>query len=168
MNAQSTWVGEARDEFLERNGFTTEAYSAATVKIPIGPLVLALPNTAGRKKLAALHDLHHVATGYGTDLVGEGEIGAWELRAGCNNLAGVVYNGMAAMLAILLSPRRVLRAFRSARGANTLYRLGYGRDDIDELLECELVEFRARLGIPEGGLAEGRQGLHSAAPETTK
>ena len=31
------------------------------------------------------HDLHHVATGYGTGLIGEAEISAYELRAGCGS-----------------------------------------------------------------------------------
>jgi hypothetical protein len=31
------------------------------------------------------HDLHHVATGFDTTLVGEAEIGAWELASGCRH-----------------------------------------------------------------------------------
>jgi ubiquinone biosynthesis protein Coq4 len=27
-----------------------------------------------------LHDLHHVATGFGTDMIGEGEVSVWETR----------------------------------------------------------------------------------------
>ncbi|MBO6941015.1 MAG: hypothetical protein JJ863_38930 [Deltaproteobacteria bacterium] len=62
---------QALDEFLDTNGFTTDGYDAPTVDIPIGPIVIPLPNTDGRKAVARFHDLHHVATGYGTDLVGE-------------------------------------------------------------------------------------------------
>lgn len=97
-----------------------------------------------------LHDLHHVATGYRTDLVGEAEIGAWELRAGCTTLAAWLYNGMAVMLGLVLGPRRVWRAFRGAKGMRTLYRLGL---PYDEVLALSLSELRARLGIPVGGLS---------------
>ena len=102
-------VRQALATFLETNHFSVEAYDAPTVAIPIGPITVALPSTAGRKLLVRWHDLHHVLTGYDTDLVGEGEIGAWELRAGCTNLAGYVYNGMAAAMGLLLSPRHVVR-----------------------------------------------------------
>jgi hypothetical protein len=88
-------VQEARDAFLARRGFTTESYDAPIVPIPIGPLTIPLPSSEGRRALVRWHDLHHVLTGYDTDFVGEGEIGVWELRAGCTNLAGYVYNGMA-------------------------------------------------------------------------
>jgi ubiquinone biosynthesis protein Coq4 len=137
-------VRQALTTFLEANHFSIEAYDAPTVAIPIGPITFALPNSAGRKRLVRWHDLHHVLTGYGTDLIGEGEIGAWELRAGCTNLAGYVYNGLAAATGLLLSPRRVVRAYRRARGATTLYRLGLG---YDETLALDVDALRARVGV---------------------
>lgn len=140
---------QALDEFLDTNGFTTDGYDAPTVDIPIGPIVIPLPNTDGRKAVARFHDLHHVATGYGTDLVGEGEIGAWELRAGCTNFASWFYNSMAAAFGFLLNPRRVVRAFRAAKGQQTLYRLGL---PYEEVLAMPIEEVRERLGLPAGGI----------------
>ena len=46
---------------------------------------MTFPNTDSRKRAVPLHDLHHILTGYKTDWMGEAEIGAWELRAGCNS-----------------------------------------------------------------------------------
>ncbi len=139
----------ALDDFLDANGFTTDGYDAPTVDIPIGFITIPLPNTEGRKAVVRFHDLHHVATGYGTDLIGEGEIGAWELRAGCTNFASWFYNSMAAAFGFLLSPRRVWRAFRSAKGQRTLYRLGMS---YDEVLAMPIEEVRERLGLPAGGI----------------
>jgi len=143
---------EALEEFLGTNGFTIESYDAPTIAIPIGPVTIPLPNTKGHKAVVRLHDLHHVATGYGTDLVGEAEIGAWELRAGCTNFASWFYNSMAVALGLVLSPRRVWRAFRGAKGSRTLYRLGV---PYDEVLAMPLGEVRGRLGLPAGGLVGG-------------
>lgn len=161
MNAQDT-VKDALQQYLSINGFSTAAYDAKTVDIPIGPLVIPLPNSAGRKKVVRFHDLHHVATGYGTDLTGEAEIGAWELRAGCTNFAAYLYNGMAVAMGLLISPLRTLRAFGDARGSTTLYRLGLS---YEEVLALDLLALRARLGVPASGVARLAPRLHDAAPQ---
>jgi hypothetical protein len=143
-----TTVREARDAFLARNGFSTDAYDARIVPIPFGPITIPLPSSEGRRALVRFHDLHHVLTGYDTDHVGEAEIGAWELRAGCTNLAGYVYNGMAVATGLLLAPHRVYRAWKRARGMKTLYRLEL---DYADALSLDLVELRARVGLPPEG-----------------
>lgn len=59
------------------------------------------------------HDLHHVATGYGTTLVGEAEIGAWELASGCRHYyVAWILNLGAVVTGLFLAPRRVVRAFQ--------------------------------------------------------
>ena len=60
--------------------------------------IAAFPNTAERVRALRLHDLHHVLTGYDTDLAGEAEIGAWEIASGCRDFwAAWVLNGLAAL-----------------------------------------------------------------------
>jgi hypothetical protein len=81
----SLLMEEARNLYLAANGFSVRDYDASTFTIGILGMRLKFPNTAGRKRAIPLHDLHHVLTDYGTDWVGEAEIGAWELRAGCNS-----------------------------------------------------------------------------------
>ena len=156
-----TTVRDALTAYLTLNGFTTDAYTAPTVAIPIGPVTIPLPNTAGRKAVVKLHDLHHLATGYGTDLTGEAEIGAWELRAGCTTVAAYVYNAMAVAMGMVISPRRTLRAFADARGSTTLYRVGLG---YEQTLDLTMSELRARMHLPASGLAREPVKLHSAAP----
>tara|TARA_B100001750_G_scaffold228646_2_gene223289 strand:+ start:743 stop:1195 length:453 start_codon:yes stop_codon:yes gene_type:complete len=137
-------VAEALDDFLEANGFSTDAYDSPTVPIPFGPWTIPLPSTPGRRALVRFHDLHHVATGYGADYVGEAEIGAWELRAGCDTLAAWLYNGLAVSAGLVLNPLRVWRAFRRARSMRTLYRVGR---PYEELLDLRLGELRALIGL---------------------
>lgn len=141
---------EARDLFLAANHLSVEGYSAPTFTIGLFGLPLKFPNTAARKRAVPLHDLHHLLTGYGTNWMGEAEIGAWELRAGCNSFITYFLNGGGVIIGLLLSPRRVWRAFRAAKGHHTLYldSLPY-----EHLLQMSVVEVRQRLGIPAQGLA---------------
>lgn len=135
---------QARDLYLSRNGFNLQEYNAPTFTIGIFGVQFRFPNTAGRKSVIPFHDLHHVLTGYTTDWLGEAEIGAWELRAGCRTLIAYFLNGSGVIIGLLLSPRRVWRAFRSAKGQRTLYcdPMPYER-----LLQMTVGEVRARVGL---------------------
>jgi hypothetical protein len=150
----------ARDAYFAENGFTLADYSAQTVTIKAFGLALVLPNGPGRQWAVPQHDLHHVATGFGTDLVGEGELAAWELGAGCRR--GVVYalNAMATAAGFVFAPLRVLRAFRLGRGQRTLYR--HPRE-YDALLDQTVGQLRQHLGVPDRGLAENPRKLHEDA-----
>ena len=141
---------EALDQYFKLNGFTAEGYTAPTFTLKLLGIPFTFPSTAGRKRALPLHDFHHILTGYGTDWVGEAEIGAWELRAGCKDLAAYVLNGGGVVIGLLLSPLRVWRAFRAARGQRTLYREA---ESYQEMLELTVATLRTRLGIPREGLA---------------
>ena len=80
-------VRDARARYFAANGFSEAAYVDAWVRFKVGPLPVVFPNTRSRKRAVPMHDLHHVATGYGTSLVGEAEIGAWEIAGGCGRFA---------------------------------------------------------------------------------
>ena len=105
------------------------------------------------------HDLHHVATGYGTDFVGEAEVGMWELRAGCETAVVYFLNGMAVLIGLSLSPRRMLAAYRAAKGAQSLYRAPV---PVEKLLAMRVGELRAHLGVPDKGIGVERR-LHEDA-----
>src|SRR5687767_14081482 len=145
LEARMTTVREGRDRYLEENGFSVETYTAPTFTVPFLRWNLTMPNTRARQQAVPLHDLHHVATGHGTDYVGEAEIGAFELAAGCTSFITYYLNGMAALFGMVIAPVRVVRAWRRAKGAHTLYRkpLAY-----DEALTMSVGELRAHLGIP--------------------
>jgi hypothetical protein len=91
--ADDLLVQEARDLHLAANGFYLRDYEAPTFTIRIFGLSLKFPNAEAHKRAVPLHDLHHLVTGYRTDWVGEAEIGAWELRGGCNSFITYFLNG---------------------------------------------------------------------------
>ena len=141
---------EARDLYFKQNGFNLDHYSASTFTIKLAGIPFTFPSTAARKRALPLHDFHHILTGYGTNWVGEAEIGAWELRAGCNSFITYWLNGWGVVIGMFMSPRRVWRAFRSARGQHTLYRES---EPYAALLESTVGALRRKLGIPPAGLA---------------
>ncbi|MDC3953418.1 hypothetical protein [Polyangium jinanense] len=151
-------VRQARDAYLAENGFTTDEYTAETFSVMIfgGRAKVTLPNPPPRRWAIGLHDLHHVATGYGANLIGEGEIALWELMGGCETWIVYLLNASAAMGGFVLSPRRMLQAYRDARPAKALYRQGMR---VDELLDMPLGDLRERLGIPREGLAKGERAV---------
>ncbi len=154
-------VREARDRYLAENGFTIEGYSATEFVVDILGRKLKLKSPPARQRAVPFHDLHHVATGYGTDLLGEAEIGAWEVRAGLN-MAFPYYILLAVAVGMVVAPRRVIRAFGRARGHRSLYRvraIGY-----EQLLTMSVGELRALLGVPASGQADYPARLHKDAP----
>lgn len=136
---------EARAQYFARAGFDEAAYRDRWVALAIfGRSVPAFPNTRGRIRAVQLHDLHHVLTGYPTSWAGEGEIAAWELASGCrDHWAAWLLNFAAALIGLLIAPRRVLRAFRGGRRALNLY-----DEEVSVALLGEKVgAVRTRLGI---------------------
>src|SRR5436190_5780545 len=103
---EESTMREARRRYFEVNKFVPNGgYDDAWVDFKLGPLPFPFPNPPSRVKAVKYHDLHHVLTGYDTDIVGEFEISAWEIAAGCRSFAAawvVNLGGMAG--GILRSP----------------------------------------------------------------
>jgi len=141
----SSTVREARDRFFRDNGFGDGGYEDRWVKLKLGPIPLRFPNTTQRRRAVPLHDLHHIATGYGTTWTGEAEISAWELGAGCRDYwAAWVLNAGGLAYGLFIAPRRVLLALKQGRRSRSLYHDGWN----EELLEMTVGELRARLERP--------------------
>ena len=90
------------------------------VRAPIGPIPFAFPNTAGRQRVLPAHDLHHVVTGYATDLAGEGELGAWEIGAGVRDRSALRLELRVLGFALARWPGRMWRAFARGRHRRNL------------------------------------------------
>lgn len=162
----SITVREGRDHYLAANGFSLDVYEAPTYEVDLKGLfgfVLTFRNGPARKRAIPLHDLHHVATGYGTDLLGEAEIGAYELVGGCDSLFLWWINLSAVLVGLLISPRRVLAAGRKALGRRTLYR---DREPYEAVLSMTVGELRGKLRLPLEGEADHAPRLHRRAPAT--
>jgi len=139
---------DARTRYFVDNGFPSDGgYSARWVKIQLGPVPFFIFNSAGRVRAVRYHDLHHVLTEYDTSLVGEAEIGAWELGSGCKGyLAAWFLNSAAVSIGLILAPRRVLSAFARGRRSENLYGHEYG----EALLNCSVGDLRRQLHlVPE-------------------
>ena len=135
-----------RAAYFAENDFGPDGgYDHAWVIVKVGGFPLfAFPNTAGRKRDVPFHDLHHVLTGYGTNLLGEAEIGAWELGSDCTaSPAAVFLNCQVFGFMLPRNSRRLFRAFLSGRRARNLY----GAPQDDALLSRSIREVREALGI---------------------
>lgn len=100
------------------------------------------PNSEARKRQVPAHDVHHVLTGYGTDLTGESEIGAWEIGSGCDGPARSL--GLRVMaVAIFWALGRTFRAFLRGRQCRNFYAGTVG----EELLARGIGEVRAEIGL---------------------
>jgi hypothetical protein len=160
-------VLRGRDSYLQENGFPLAGYDAkyAEYPLPFG-LTLPVPNSPRRRWAVRLHDLHHVATGFGTDKAGEGEISAWELRRGVRALGlyvgAIVIGGT--LLGMLVAPRRTLRAWRLSRGTSD--NLFHGTQPYEQLLTLSIADLRRSLGVPDEGLSDRPRALHAHAPVT--
>lgn len=137
---------EARAHYFAVNAFGDDGgYGDAWVDFKLGPIPFPFPNTASRIEAVRFHDLHHILTGYDTDFLGETEISAWELGAGCRDQVAAWALNLAGLAGgVLLAPRRTVRAF--VRG---LHSQSFYGQDLEELLDLTVAEARARMGVDE-------------------
>ncbi|MDP3278126.1 MAG: hypothetical protein Q8Q09_23270 [Deltaproteobacteria bacterium] len=136
---------EARAQYFLANAFGEDGgYTAAWVDFKLGPIPMPIPNLPSRVRAVKVHDLHHIVTGYQTDTLGEFEISAWELGAGCKDFYAAWYLNLSGMTAGIVIPSRVFRAFVRGRRSTSLY-----GQSIDALLEQTVRDTRAQTRVPE-------------------
>jgi hypothetical protein len=155
-------VRDARDAYLAENGFSATAYDAAKSEGSLFGIRVAVPNPLAHRRALRLHDLHHVATGFGTDHAGEAELSAWQLRRGLLR-AGLYVGAIVAtnvLVGLAVAPRRTLGALRNSAGSSLFSTAA----DYDALLEMTVGELRRMLGVAENGLTSRQRGLHAHAP----
>jgi hypothetical protein len=133
---------EARAKYFEANGFgETGGYDEPWVDFKLGPIPFPFPNTKPRIEAVKFHDLHHIVTGYRTDIVGELEISGWEIGAGCKRMAAAWFLNLGGMgLGLFVAPRRVFAAFVRGRRSDTLY-----GNTFDPLLDETVGSIRTRF-----------------------
>jgi hypothetical protein len=148
---------EARARYFAVNRFGDDGgYGDAWVDFKLGPIPFPFPNTAPRVRAVRYHDLHHVLTGYDTNTLGEFEISAWEIAAGCKRYFAAWQLNLGGMLAgFLVAPRRIVRAFMRGRHSETLY-----DRPLEPLLDSPVRDVRDSMGVDSPGR---RMGVKDAA-----
>lgn len=133
-------------EYLLRYNLGDGGYTAKTFKIHFfWKFTLTLPNISNRIAAVKFHDLHHVLTEYETGLVGEAEIGAWEIASGCGKYYSAwILNSGSLLYGIFLCPQKVYKAFRRGRKSENLY---HSRT-YEKVLPLKISEVRKELHIP--------------------
>lgn len=147
---------EARGRYFEANGFgATGGYEDAWVDFKLGPLPFPFPNSPARVRAVRYHDLHHVLTGYATNIVGEFEISAWEIAAGCKSMAAAWVLNLGGLAAgIFRAPKRTFAAFVRGRRESTLY-----GEDYDALLDMTVGSARSRFARDSAIANDTRAGM---------
>jgi hypothetical protein len=138
---QEMSLRDARRLYFEANGFGDDGgYGDKWVDFKLGKVPFPIPNSTSRVRAVRFHDLHHVLTGYDTSTIGEFEISAWEIAAGCKGFAAAWALNLSGMFAgALVAPRRAFRAFVRGRRSRTLY-----GEPFEPLLEMTVREAREK------------------------
>ena len=158
-------VRDALHAYLAENGFTVDAYDSPTTSGSVLGWKIVVPNPPKHRRAIMLHDLHHVATGFGTDHVGEAEVSVWQARRGLLSTGMYVTAIVASnvLLGLVFASRRTLHALRVSSAGSSLFSMVV---DYETLLGRTVGELRALLGIPHVGLAELPRDLHRNAPRS--
>jgi hypothetical protein len=143
-------VAAARSRYLAVNGLRAEDYDLPRFDVRVGRVTVRLPNPRARRAAVALHDLHHVATGYATDWIGEIQVSAWETGAGLGGLWVAWSICVPFFVAgLVVRPRLTWDAYRAGRSCRSLFAQ---TTSLDELLSLRVSELRERIGLPPEGL----------------
>jgi len=115
---------EILSKFYADNNFGADGgVSSASVKIQLTSWFhFYYPNFKSRNRAVLKHDIHHLVTGYSTNLWGETEISMWEIASGCKSYRGAFFVDVSgAMLGIPWNMWRVMKAFARGRKTKNLY-----------------------------------------------
>ncbi len=145
--SDQTRVRDGRAQYFQAQNIPADGgYGARWVPVTVAGVSFAFPNTPGRVAAVRLHDLHHVATGYGTDHTGESEIAAYEIGGGCGpHLAAWVLNLYGLVLGLGNQPSRLLPAFVRGRRAGTLYHQPWD----ESVLDLDVGALREKLALDQ-------------------
>lgn len=145
--------------YLNENGFRASDYDAPRTPVKMFGLRFSVPNPPLHAWILRRHDLHHMATGFGTDLLGEAQLAVWEWRRGLRGagLYSTLYVLGIAIPGLLLVPHKTWWIWRAAGRGRSLFRersLSY-----EQLLDMQIGDLRAHLRVPISGLAREPRGL---------
>lgn len=144
MYADSLTLERARAEFFAQTGYSERDYNRLIAKFQVGPFPLWIYNFKSRRQATAIHDVHHVLTGYDTSLVGEGQISAWELGSGyAPGDAAILFILLGTLTGLVVDRKKTWAAFKRGVISRNLY----GRRLTPQMMKMSLGELRAELGL---------------------
>jgi len=116
-------VATALADFRRAHGLADNEETRRIWLATLGVLIVPLPNFRWRREIIALHDAHHLLTGYPLDLKGELCLATWELGVGCyaDWRARALCIGLA-LLGLLVTRRETIAAYRAGRGVSARYK----------------------------------------------
>ena len=118
-------------------------------RIYVGQRSFRLIKLGRAVRSVAVHDAHHLITGYGTDMRGEAELTGWELASGGCGLHWVMWidRVFAVPLLIPFYPLACFRAIRRGLKERNLYRV-----DFEAALSTDVDEVRRHV-VQDANLA---------------
>ena len=124
---------EALIDYLEAKGIrgrevpAGQFYPDDWFRFYVGKREIRLVRLGRAIRSIAVHDAHHLLTGYGTDMRGEAEIAAWELASGGCGRHWVMWLDRVVAMGVLIPfyPRASLRAFQRGRRQRNFYRADF-------------------------------------------
>jgi hypothetical protein len=145
MGHEAVPLREALRLHLAENGFPPDGGLSETwAVVRAGPVPIGIPNIAARRRATPIHDLNHLVSGYGHDVLGEAENAAWELGGGCKDFVAAWVLNCGALGLGLASPNRLFAAYVRGRRSRNLY--GF---EIEPLMDLPLSTVRSMLGLDE-------------------
>jgi len=144
MFADSLTLARARREFFVLTGFRESDYSNLIAKFKVGPFPLYFYNFKSRRDAVAIHEVHHILTGYDTSLIGEGQVSAWELGSGFKPTGlATTYILLGAATGLILDRKKTWAAFRRGLRSRNLY----GQTLTPKVLLKTLGQLRREYGL---------------------
>ena len=138
-------IKDALTKYFRDNFQRDIGYGERWVKVKMGPITISFLNTDARRRAVKYHDIHHILTEYPTTMLGEAQIGAWELTSGgCRwHWPAWILDILAVFFGLFISPKVVLKAFMDGCNCKNLYEYDYN----EELLRKTVGELRKKQGI---------------------
>ena len=132
------------DNHLDLDGGQSKSY----VRIDIMPSFhMYIPNFDARRKAVIKHDIHHLITGYETNMAGETEISMWEVASGCKKYwAAFVIDTLGAMMGFWFNLPKLLKSFARGRRTGNLY---HGKYTVEQALDMRVGELRKEFKLDQ-------------------
>jgi len=99
-------------------------YDDPWIRYPVGGRRIPVFPLGPVENAVAIHDIHHMLTGYGTDLQGEVEVAAWEMASGgCGRHWFMWFDRVSVVFIGAFFPKAFLAAWKKGWRAKNLYRM---------------------------------------------